>query len=61
LTITAHATVLLVEDVRRATDYYRHALGFEVDLYDRIPEPPRPRRVPARIRALSGKDCVNSP
>jgi predicted enzyme related to lactoylglutathione lyase len=30
--------VLLVEDVRRATDYYRDALGFDVELYDRIPD-----------------------
>jgi predicted enzyme related to lactoylglutathione lyase len=36
--LTGHATVLLVEDVRRATDYYRDALGFEVELYDRIPD-----------------------
>jgi catechol 2,3-dioxygenase-like lactoylglutathione lyase family enzyme len=32
--LTGHATVFLVEDVRRATEYYRDALGFEVDLYD---------------------------
>jgi catechol 2,3-dioxygenase-like lactoylglutathione lyase family enzyme len=38
VTLTAHATVLLVADVRRATDYYRDALGFEVELYDRIPD-----------------------
>jgi predicted enzyme related to lactoylglutathione lyase len=36
--LTGHATVLLVEDVRRATDYYRDALGFDVELYDRIPD-----------------------
>jgi catechol 2,3-dioxygenase-like lactoylglutathione lyase family enzyme len=36
--LTGHATVLLVEDVRGATDYYRDALGFDVELYDRIPE-----------------------
>jgi catechol 2,3-dioxygenase-like lactoylglutathione lyase family enzyme len=35
--LTGHATVLLVEDVRKATDYYRDALGFDVELYDRIP------------------------
>ena len=29
MTVTGHATVLLVEDVRRATAYYRTALGFE--------------------------------
>jgi catechol 2,3-dioxygenase-like lactoylglutathione lyase family enzyme len=33
-----HATVLLVDDVRRSTAYYRNALGFEVDLYDRHPD-----------------------
>jgi catechol 2,3-dioxygenase-like lactoylglutathione lyase family enzyme len=38
VTLEGHATVLLVEDVRRSTDYYRDKLGFEVDLYDRIPE-----------------------
>jgi catechol 2,3-dioxygenase-like lactoylglutathione lyase family enzyme len=36
--LTGHATVLLVDDVRRAIDYYRDALGFEVELYDRIPD-----------------------
>jgi predicted enzyme related to lactoylglutathione lyase len=36
--LTGHATVLLVEDVRRATDYYRDALGFDVEQYDRIPD-----------------------
>jgi predicted enzyme related to lactoylglutathione lyase len=36
--LRGHATVLLVEDVRRATDYYRDALGFDVELYDRIPD-----------------------
>ena len=36
--LTGHATVLVVEDVRRATDYYRDALGFDVELYDRIPD-----------------------
>ena len=38
VTLTGHATVLLVEDVRRASAYYRYALGFEVEPYDRIPE-----------------------
>jgi catechol 2,3-dioxygenase-like lactoylglutathione lyase family enzyme len=36
--LTGHATVLLVNDVRRAVEYYRDALGFEVELYDRIPD-----------------------
>ena len=36
--LTGHATVLLVDDVRRAIDYYRDALGFSVSLYDRIPD-----------------------
>lgn len=36
--LTGHAIVLLVDDVRRAIEYYRDALGFEVELYDRIPE-----------------------
>jgi catechol 2,3-dioxygenase-like lactoylglutathione lyase family enzyme len=36
--LTGHATVFLVEDVRRATEYYRDALGFDVELYDRIPD-----------------------
>jgi predicted enzyme related to lactoylglutathione lyase len=38
MALTGHATVLLVEDVRRATDYYRDALGFDVELYNRIPD-----------------------
>jgi catechol 2,3-dioxygenase-like lactoylglutathione lyase family enzyme len=38
VTLEGHATVLLVEDVRRSTDYYRDKLGFEVDLYDRMPK-----------------------
>ena len=38
MTLTGHATVLLVSDVRRATEYYRDALGFDVEHYDRIPE-----------------------
>lgn len=37
MTLTAHATVLLVEDVARSADYYRDKLGFEVDLYDANP------------------------
>jgi catechol 2,3-dioxygenase-like lactoylglutathione lyase family enzyme len=36
--LTGHATVLLVEDVRRALEYYRDALGFSVEAYDRIPD-----------------------
>jgi catechol 2,3-dioxygenase-like lactoylglutathione lyase family enzyme len=36
--LTSLAPVLLVEDVREATDYYRDKLGFEVDQYERIPE-----------------------
>ena len=32
------AAVFLVDDVRRATDYYRDSLGFEVELYERIPD-----------------------
>lgn len=38
VTLTGHATVLLVSNVRQATEYYRDALGFEVKLYDRIPD-----------------------
>jgi catechol 2,3-dioxygenase-like lactoylglutathione lyase family enzyme len=36
--LTGHATVLLVDDVRRALDYYRDRLGFEVSEYERIAE-----------------------
>jgi catechol 2,3-dioxygenase-like lactoylglutathione lyase family enzyme len=36
--LTGHATVLLVEDVQRALEYYRDRLGFEVSHYERIPE-----------------------
>ena len=36
--LTGHATVLLVESVKHATDYYRDQLGFEVELYDKEPE-----------------------
>jgi catechol 2,3-dioxygenase-like lactoylglutathione lyase family enzyme len=35
--LTGYATVLLVEDVPRATTYYRDRLGFEVGHYDRSP------------------------
>jgi uncharacterized glyoxalase superfamily protein PhnB len=38
VTIEAAATVLLVEDVGRAADYYRDRLGFQVDAYDKLPE-----------------------
>jgi len=31
--LESHATVLLVEDVRRSTDYYRDKLGFDVERY----------------------------
>jgi catechol 2,3-dioxygenase-like lactoylglutathione lyase family enzyme len=36
--LTRHATVLLVDDVRRALDYYRDKLGFEVSEYEANPE-----------------------
>jgi catechol 2,3-dioxygenase-like lactoylglutathione lyase family enzyme len=36
--LTAHATVLLVDDVNRALGYYRDRLGFDVSNYERIPE-----------------------
>jgi catechol 2,3-dioxygenase-like lactoylglutathione lyase family enzyme len=38
LTLTGHATVLLVENVGRSTDYYRDALGFETAQWERNPE-----------------------
>jgi uncharacterized glyoxalase superfamily protein PhnB len=34
----AHATVLLVEDVRRAGEYYNQKLGFEVTYFDQNPD-----------------------
>ncbi len=37
MTLTGHATVLLVEDVYRAASYYRDRLGFEIVHYDRDP------------------------
>jgi catechol 2,3-dioxygenase-like lactoylglutathione lyase family enzyme len=37
VTLIGHATVLLVEDVGRATAYYRDALGFEVELFEANP------------------------
>jgi catechol 2,3-dioxygenase-like lactoylglutathione lyase family enzyme len=36
--VTGHATVLLVDDVRVALDYYRDKLGFEVEQYNANPE-----------------------
>jgi catechol 2,3-dioxygenase-like lactoylglutathione lyase family enzyme len=36
--LTGHATVLLVEDVQRALEYYRDRLGFEISEYDRLPQ-----------------------
>ena len=36
--LLSHSTVLLVESVSRAVDYYRDKLGFDVDLYDTLPE-----------------------
>jgi catechol 2,3-dioxygenase-like lactoylglutathione lyase family enzyme len=36
--LTGHATVLLVDDVGVATDYYRDRLGFEVSHYEANPE-----------------------
>jgi uncharacterized glyoxalase superfamily protein PhnB len=38
MSLTGHATVLIVEDVARALEYYRDRLGFEVSHYERIPE-----------------------
>jgi catechol 2,3-dioxygenase-like lactoylglutathione lyase family enzyme len=38
VTLSEHATVLLVQDVQRALDYYRDQLGFEISHYERIPE-----------------------
>lgn len=35
--LNGHATVLLVDDVHRATAYYRDRLGFEVGHYDQNP------------------------
>ena len=37
MTLEGHATVLLVEDVRRSVEYYPDRLGFEVDVYDADP------------------------
>ena len=38
MALKGHATVLLVEDVQRALDYYRDALGFDVSHYETLPE-----------------------
>jgi catechol 2,3-dioxygenase-like lactoylglutathione lyase family enzyme len=38
VTLEGHATVLLVEDVARSTEYYRSKLGFEVERWDVNPE-----------------------
>ena len=35
--LTAHATVLLVDDVQVAGEYYRDKLGFEVTYFDKNP------------------------
>jgi uncharacterized glyoxalase superfamily protein PhnB len=37
-TLQHHATVLLVDSVPGAIDYYRDALGFEIERYDRLPD-----------------------
>jgi uncharacterized glyoxalase superfamily protein PhnB len=36
--LTGQATVLLVESVQRAADYYRDRLGFTVEVYDEEPD-----------------------
>jgi len=36
--LTGHATVLLVEDLQRATEYYRDRLGFKIARYDEEPD-----------------------
>ena len=36
--LTGHATVLLVEDVKRALEYYRDRLGFDISHYEKLPE-----------------------
>jgi catechol 2,3-dioxygenase-like lactoylglutathione lyase family enzyme len=38
VTLTGHATVLLVADVERSTEYYRDALGFETGRWEVNPE-----------------------
>jgi predicted enzyme related to lactoylglutathione lyase len=36
--LTGHATVLIVEDVQRALEYYRDRLGFDTSHYEKLPE-----------------------
>jgi catechol 2,3-dioxygenase-like lactoylglutathione lyase family enzyme len=36
--LTGHATVLLVQNVRRAAAYFRDRLGFDVELYEDVPD-----------------------
>jgi catechol 2,3-dioxygenase-like lactoylglutathione lyase family enzyme len=36
--LTRQATVLLVDDVARATEYYRDKLGFEVERFEDNPD-----------------------
>jgi catechol 2,3-dioxygenase-like lactoylglutathione lyase family enzyme len=36
--LTGHATVLLVESVARAADYYRDRLGFDVERFEQNPD-----------------------
>lgn len=36
--LSGHATVLLVKDVATSADYYRDALGFDVSLYETLPD-----------------------
>jgi catechol 2,3-dioxygenase-like lactoylglutathione lyase family enzyme len=36
--LTGHATVLVVQNVRAAADYYRERLGFRVGLYEQDPD-----------------------
>jgi catechol 2,3-dioxygenase-like lactoylglutathione lyase family enzyme len=38
VTLVGHATVFLVEDVARATSYYRDALGFETSVWEVNPD-----------------------
>ncbi len=37
MTLTGHATVLLVDDIHRATAYYRDRLSFDVGHYEQNP------------------------
>ena len=36
--LTGHATFLLVEDVKRALEYYGDRLGFDISHYEKLPE-----------------------